>query len=78
MGLEEEMQQTTRPMKGQKTDGFDATLGKIIPKPFPSYRPAIAVRATGNCHSSYRQLPFANGSRDFAQLSPFPPFEYAA
>ena len=100
MGLEEEMQRTTRPMKGQKTDGFDATLGKIIPKPFPSYRPAIAVRATGNCrsgyqqlpfglpaiairatgncHSSYRQLPFANGSRDFAQLSPFPPFEYAA
>ena len=86
MGLEEEMQRTTRPMKGQKTDGFDATLGKIIPKPFPSYRPAIAVRATGNCRSGYRQLPFelpaiairsagnCHSPTDQGTLRNFPPF----
>ena len=35
-----------------------ASLGNVVLKPVPSYRPAIAIRPTGNCHSVYRQLPF--------------------
>ena len=35
-----------------------ASLGNVVLKPVPSYRPAIAIRPTGNCHSVYWQLPF--------------------
>ena len=35
-----------------------ASLGNVVLKPVPSYRPAIAIRPTGNCHSAYWQLPF--------------------
>ena len=45
---------------------------EVTYRQLPFALPAITIRSTGNCHSPYRQLPFANQSRDFGQLSPFP------
>ena len=45
---------------------------EVTYRQLPFALPAYAIRSTCNCRSPYRQLPFANQSRDFGQLSPFP------